>query len=367
MTDKVKVEVKDVVKKFDKVVALNHLSFKVREGEILSLLGPSGCGKTTALRVIAGFEDIDEGEVLLDGVVVTSPHKKILIPPEKRNLGLVFQSYALWPHMTVYDNIAYPLKLRKVPKNEIDEKVKNVLELVGLSGLENRYPSQLSGGQQQRVALARSLVYEPKLLLLDEPLSNLDLRVREAMRGELRRILKKIGITAIYVTHDQEEAFVISDRILLMRNGKKIQEGTPRQIYDHPANLFVAEFIGKSNIFKADVKIINEQERLARVIVPDLSADLLCKYPPGMDINNSSLIAIRYNEIRICESKPNVEENVLKGEIVAQEYRGAFTDYKIQIGKSYINVTLEKPIEAKKKEVYLYIPPESIKLIPSTE
>jgi len=366
MTDKVKVEVKDVVKKFDKVIALNHLSFKVREGEILSLLGPSGCGKTTALRVIAGFEDIDEGEVLLDGIIVTSPRKKILIPPEKRNLGLVFQSYALWPHMTVYDNIAYPLKLRKEPKKEIDEKVKNVLELVGLSGLENRYPSQLSGGQQQRVALARSLVYEPKLLLLDEPLSNLDLRVREAMRGELRRILKKIGITAIYVTHDQEEAFVISDRILIMKEGKKIQEGTPKQIYDQPANLFVAEFIGKSNIFRADIKVLDERRHLARVTVPDLSADLLCKYSSSIDLNNSSFIAIRYNEVEVHESKPDIEENVVKGEIVAQEYRGAFTDYKIQIGKSCINVTCEKIIEPEKKEVYLYIPPESIKLLPDT-
>jgi len=364
---KYKVEVKDVVKKFGDVTALNHLSFKVKEGEILSLLGPSGCGKTTALRVIAGFEDIDEGEVLLDGIVVTSPSKKILVPPEKRHLGLVFQSYALWPHMTVYDNIAYGLKLRKVPKNEIDKKVEDVLRLVGLSGLGDRYPSQLSGGQQQRVALARSLVYEPKILLLDEPLSNLDLRVRETMRGELRTILKKTGITAIYVTHDQEEAFVISDRILLMKDGKKIQEGTPRQIYEHPANLFVAEFIGRSNIFKVHVKLIDEQRHLARVEVPDLSTELLCKYPADINPSDSSLIAIRYNEMEIYESDPHIKENVVKGKIVAREYRGGVTDYKVRVGKSFINVTQRKDIEDEKKEVYLYIPPESVKLLSIAE
>lgn len=364
-----KIEVKDEVKKFGKVVAVDHFTFSIREGEVLSLLGPSGCGKTTCLRTIAGLEDIDQGEILLDGAVVTSPSNKVFIPPEKRLLGLVFQSYALWPHMTVRENIAYGLRIRKFPKQEIDKKVKSSLELVGLSGLEGRYPSQLSGGQQQRVALARNLVYEPKVLLLDEPLSNLDLKERERMRGELKNLLKRIGITAMYVTHDQEEAFVISDRVILMKDGKKIQEGKPNQLYNEPANLFAAEFIGRANMLKAQVKGIDEQGHMAKLKVPEMDVELVCKYEPEEFPKDLSLIIIRHNEIGIYESKPSFHENLVKGEVISREYRGAIMDHKVQVVNCQIVVTTHRFCRlaetSEKKQVYLYIPPEAIKPIPS--
>lgn len=363
-----KVEIKDEVKRFGKVTAVDHLSLKASEAEILSLLGPSGCGKTTVMRTIAGLEDIDEGEIFLDGEVVTSATKKVFVSPEKRRLGLVFQGYALWPHMTVRGNIAYGLQVRKLPKGEIDKKVKGVLELVGLSGLGNRYPSQLSGGQQQRVALARNLAYEPKLILLDEPLSNLDLKERERMRGELQTLLKKIGITAIYVTHDQEEAFVISDRVILMKDGKMIQEGKPHQLYEEPANLFAAEFIGRANMFKAHLEKIIAEEHLAQIKVPDLDTVLVCKYVGETFPRDLSYIIMRHNEIGIYDSKPDNPENVVKGKVVAREYRGAITDHKIRVGNSQLVVTTHKFCSlantSEKKEVYLYVPPEAITPVP---
>ena len=217
---------------------------KAREGEFLTLLGPSGCGKTTTLRIIAGFERPDSGEVLFNGRAVND------IPPYERNIGIVFQDYALFPHMTVFKNVAFGLEMKKLPRQEIEKKVRWALELVGLGGLENRYPEQLSGGQQQRVALARALVIEPELLLLDEPLSNLDAKIRERLRGEVRRIQKELGITTIYVTHDQEEAMAISDRIALMNIGVIEQVGKPLELYYRPRTEFVARFLGLSNILE---------------------------------------------------------------------------------------------------------------------
>ena len=239
-----KIEAEGVVKRFGRVMtAVDGVSFAVKEGEILGLLGPSGCGKTTILRSISGLEEIDAGKIFLDGVVVSAPAQKIFVPPEKRRLGFVFQSYALWPNMTVKKNIEYCLK--GFSKAEKERRIANSLDLVGLSDVGERYPSQLSGGQQQRVALARSISYEPKVILLDEPLSNLDQKERERVRGELRVLLKRIGITTVFVTHDQEESFVICDRVILMNKGKIEQEGTPDSLYTSPSNLFVAEFIGR--------------------------------------------------------------------------------------------------------------------------
>jgi len=364
-----KIEVKDEVKKFGKLVAVDHFSFTVKEGEVISLLGPSGCGKTTVMRSVAGLEDIDEGEIFLDGEVVTSPSKKIFVSPEKRHLGLVFQSYALWPHMTVYKNVAYGLEGRKLSKQEISKRVQSSLELVGLSGLEQRYPSQLSGGQQQRVALARNLAYEPSVLLLDEPLSNLDLKVRERMRGELQNLLKRIGITAIYVTHDQEEAFVISDRVIVMKEGKMMQDGKPYEIYEAPVNLFVADFIGRANMLKAQLIELDETKSAATIKVPDMDTELICRYELEDFPKNLSLIIIRHNEVGIYESKPNFRENVVKGEVVSREYRGAIMDHRVQVGNSQIVVTTHKFCHLAKtlgkKQVYLYIPPEAIKPIPA--
>jgi iron(III) transport system ATP-binding protein len=242
-----KVEIDHIVKTYKKITALDDVSLTLEPGTMTAVLGPSGCGKTTLLRTLGGFLNADAGRVYFNGSDVT------FLPPQDRGAALVFQNYALWPHMSVFDNIAYGLKLRKVPKNEITERVHNMVALVDLDTevLEkNRKPAQLSGGQQQRVALARSLVIEPSLLLLDEPLSNLDAKVRSRLRIYIRELQQKIGITALYVTHDQEEALSIADKIVIMNRGKIMQTGTPEEIYSRPANIFVAEFIGDSTILQ---------------------------------------------------------------------------------------------------------------------
>jgi len=227
---------------------LNIPELEVKEGEFFTLLGPSGCGKTTTLRIIAGFEKA-KGRVYFDDEDVTDK------PPYERNIGIVFQDYALFPHMTVFENVAFGLRMRKVPEGEIKKMVKEVLSLVGLEGFENRYPEQLSGGQQQRVALARALVIKPRLLLLDEPLSNLDAKIRERLRGIVKRIQRELGITTIYVTHDQEEAMAISDRIAIMKDGKIVQIGEPLELYYHPRDEFVATFLGIGNLL--ELKAVN--------------------------------------------------------------------------------------------------------------
>lgn len=241
----VRVELRGVVKEWEDF-RLEIGELAVKDGEFLTLLGPSGCGKTTTLRIIAGFEKPDRGEILFDGRPVND------LPPYERGIGIVFQDYALFPHMTVFRNIAFGLEMKKLPKTEIERKVRWALELVGLSGLENRYPEQLSGGQQQRVALARALVVEPDVLLLDEPLSNLDAKIRERLRGEIKRIQRELGITTLYVTHDQEEAMAVSDRIAVMNFGRVEQVGKPLELYYRPKTEFVARFLGLSNIIEVE-------------------------------------------------------------------------------------------------------------------
>jgi len=239
----VRVELKGVLKGWeDFKLTVDHL--EARDGEFLTLLGPSGCGKTTTLRIIAGFEKPERGEILFDGKRVND------LPPYERGIGIVFQDYALFPHMTVFKNIAFGLEMKRLPKAEIERRVRWALELVGLEGLENRYPEQLSGGQQQRVALARALVVEPDVLLLDEPLSNLDAKIRERLRGEIKRIQRELGITTVYVTHDQEEAMAVSDRIAVMNVGRVEQVGKPLELYYRPRTEFVARFLGLSNILE---------------------------------------------------------------------------------------------------------------------
>jgi iron(III) transport system ATP-binding protein len=236
-----------LVKRFGALTAVDHIDLTVAEGEMVTLLGPSGCGKTTTLRMVAGLEVADAGSIRIGATTVFDRAAGIDVPSERRNLGMVFQSYAIWPHMTVFDNVAYGLRMRGVPMAERRRKVADVLALVGLSGREDTPATNLSGGQQQRVALARALVFEPQVLLLDEPLSNLDAKLREHMRFELRVMQSRVGVTALYVTHDQEEALTLSDRIVVMNEGRIEQAGTPREIYEQPATRFVAEFIGKAN------------------------------------------------------------------------------------------------------------------------
>lgn len=242
------VELQRVTKTFGRVIAVDDLSVQVKRGEFLTLLGPSGCGKTTTMRIIAGLESPTQGQVFIRNQEVTH------LPPYKRDVSLMFQNYALFPHKNIFDNVAFGLKYRKVPEAERRKRVREALELVHLPGIEERYPRQLSGGQQQRIALARALVVNPALLLLDEPLSNLDLKLREKMRVELKQIQEQVGITFIFVTHDQEEALTLSDTVAVMEAGKIVQVGSPREIYEQPRTEFVARFMGQSNILKGQVR-----------------------------------------------------------------------------------------------------------------
>src|SRR5262244_2105353 len=235
-----------LTKKFTGMAAVDDLRLEIKDGEFVSLLGPSGCGKTTTLRLVAGFLQPDAGEIRVNDKVISSA--SILIPPERRNMSMIFQSYAIWPHMTVFQNVAYGLKFKKLVSREVDEKTERLLRVVHLEALKARYPAELSGGQQQRVALARALVVEPQILLLDEPLSNLDANLREEMRGEIRRLHNEFGITSIYVTHDQAEAMTTSDRIAIMSEGRIEQIDDPLTLYNKPKTRYVAEFIGRSNI-----------------------------------------------------------------------------------------------------------------------
>lgn len=239
-----KLIIENLTKKFSKNEGVENINLRVKEHELLTLLGPSGCGKTTILRAIGGFNQIDSGRIFLDGKEIQD------LQPEKRPTGMVFQSYNLWPHMTIYENMAFGMQIRKCPKEQIKKEIQKMLELVRMDGSEKKYPSQLSGGQQQRIAIARALVLKPSLLLLDEPFSALDAKIRGQMREELKRIQREAGLTVMFVTHDQEEAMAISDRIAVMRQGHMEQVGKPEEIYDHPKTRFVAEFIGEMNFIE---------------------------------------------------------------------------------------------------------------------
>ncbi len=259
----VRVGFEHVTKTFGKVKAVDDVTVDIEEGELFLLLGPSGCGKTTALRIVAGFYRPDSGSLEFDGKEINN------LPPHKRNAGMVFQNYALWPHMKVYENVAFGLKMRNVSMNDRVERVKRVLDIVKMREYSDRLPSQLSGGQQQRVALARALVIEPSVLLLDEPLSNLDAKLRIEMRSEIRRIQKQLGITTIYVTHDQAEALSLADRIAVMDAGSISQVGPPREVYQFPENPFVAGFMGEANIFDGRIETIHKELATARVRIDD--------------------------------------------------------------------------------------------------
>lgn len=257
-----KLVVKDLIVRYGPVTAVEGVSFEVEEGEFISLLGPSGCGKTTTLRCIAGLKSCSAGEIRIDGEVVAGAGLEV--PPEKRGVNMVFQSYAIWPHMTVFENIAYGLRIQKLPSREITERVNDVLRRVGLTDFGKRYGTELSGGQQQRVAVARAIVTSPRLLLFDEPLSNLDAGLRERMRFELVDLQRSLKRTSLYVTHDQSEAMVMSDRIILMQRGRIEQQGSPRELYERPVSRFVAEFVGRANLQAGTLTSISGSDGLVR-------------------------------------------------------------------------------------------------------
>lgn len=304
------------------------LSLEIHKGECFTLLGPSGCGKTVLIRMIAGHEVPEQGKITIDNTVVADSASGEYIPPERRGLGIVFQDYAVWPHMTVYDNIAYPLKMEKRPKDEIDKLVMNMVEIVGMKGLEKRLPSELSGGQQQRVALARALVADPSVMLLDEPLSNLDANLREEMRFEIKALQRKFGITVMYVTHDQEVALAISDRIAIMDNEGRIRQiGTPYEIFEQPADLFIFKFMGIANF-------LNVREEGGKYVVGTGSQVVPWDAPQGSAA--SWVAGFRPSDVEISRSGEG-----LKGIVRRANFLGASMDYMIEIDGEHLRTELE--------------------------
>jgi len=313
--------------------AVDGVSFDVPAGEIVVLLGPSGCGKTTTLRCVAGLEHPTGGRISIGDRVVSEPERGILISPRERDIGMVFQSYAVWPHMTVRQNVAYPLKYRRASKGgDINAKVNETLELVGLGEYAERPVTSLSGGQMQRVALARSLVYRPQLLLLDEPLSNLDAKLRERLREDLRRILKQTGMTGLYVTHDQAEAVVLGDRIGVMKDGKLLQMATPGEIYNKPADSFVANFTGASNVLRG--KLLGRAgERATIDLGPVGKIDAWT--PQNLSAGDSVRVALRAENVRLGGDSGT---NTFKGRIVERHYQGMQTVYGVELGGQRLDV-----------------------------
>ena len=321
----------NISKTFDSLTAIDNISLDVYPGEFLTLLGPSGCGKTTILRVIAGFEDPTQGGVFLNGVRVNG------IPPNKRDVNTVFQSYALFPHKNVFDNIAFGLKIKKFDRKTIDEKVHAALELVKLTGFENRSIHQLSGGQQQRVAFARAFVNKPLVLLLDEPLSALDYRLRKEMQLEIRQLQRKLGITFVFVTHDQEEAITMSDRIVVMNQGRIEQDGSPKNIYEDPANLFVAKFVGEINIF--DGKVISVADSRMIADVEGVQFDLLNK--KGFAAGHKIKVLLRPEDLLIKKSGDECKRPYIEGKVQEMIYKGTTVDVLITMNSGQTILSTE--------------------------
>jgi putative spermidine/putrescine transport system ATP-binding protein/spermidine/putrescine transport system ATP-binding protein len=319
------VKFRGIVKRFGKVTAVEKMDLDVAEGDLVTLLGPSGCGKTTLLRMLAGLETPTEGDIFIKGKRINDT------PIHKRNLGMIFQNYALFPHKTIFDNVAFGLKYRSVPKDEIRKKVLNALEMVRLPGVENRKPSQLSGGQQQRIALARAIVIEPDVLLMDEPLSALDENLREEMRREIDNLQQQLGITTIFVTHDQREALSMSNKIVVMRNGKKQQEGSPQEVYNHSVNRFVADFLGHSNFIKSTVKEIGSP--YVKVALED-GEEMLSSPAHEVAPGEKAEVVIRAQKLGLGLREDFREQenmNVFFGRIVDRSYMGGEVSYFVKI------------------------------------
>jgi iron(III) transport system ATP-binding protein len=357
-----KLTIKNLTKKFDGVTAVDNFSLTIEEGEFIALVGPSGCGKTTTLRCVAGFIPVDDGQIILRDKIISS--SKYMLPPESRNMAMVFQSYAVWPHKTVFKNISFGLELRKTPKSEIRDRVMRSLELTKLKGLEKRYPNTLSGGQQQRVALARGLVVEPEILLLDEPLSNLDATLREEMRFDLREIQQKLKITSIYVTHDQAEAMVIADRIVVMKDGKIEQSGNAREIYHYPRSRFVAGFVGATNLLTGTI-----QEKNENVVSMKFQEGISMKLKPSEtgsvpDIGSEVYVSIRPESIVLRKEKIEAADNVYQGKIIGKTFLGDTYDYRFKVQNETLRVqtTSHKEFEID-SEAWIYIDPEFCKYV----
>ncbi|MEU4481093.1 ABC transporter ATP-binding protein [Micromonospora sp. NPDC023966] len=353
----------------ERVFAVNDIGFKVEEGELFTLLGPSGCGKTTTLRSIAGLESPDSGTIEVGDRVFFSGaagRKTVNVPANERGLGMVFQSYAIWPHMSVFDNVAFPLQVKKrrerPGKREIAERVMRVLETMELGSYADRQATKLSGGQQQRLALARALVMEPPLLLLDEPLSNLDAKLRESLRYELKRLQRELGITSVYVTHDQTEALVLSTSIAVMRSGKVVQLGRPREIYENPNCKFVAEFIGTSNFIAGNV-VAKDGERYSvgtedGQLLVDSAADL----PVGADV----IVSIRPEAVEVStSSRAGAVPNEWTGTVLTRAFLGEAVDHVVKVGKHEIRARGNPSVSIEQgTSIYLRLDPSKLALVP---
>ena len=354
--DTVHLKIANVSKRFGDVQALDNVSIDIPKGSFTTFLGPSGCGKTTMLRTIAGFYEADQGEISIGGRLINN------VPSHQRNAIMVFQDYALFPHMNIKGNIAYGLKIQKIPEKEIVSRVENTMQYLGIQGLGDRTPGQISGGQQQRVALARALVMEPEVLLLDEPLSNLDAKLRMTIRAELRQLQKRLGITTIYVTHDQAEALALSDQIAVMNAGKKVQIGSPWEIYYQPVNPFVADFVGTANLLEGHVI-----EPYKGALLVNIDATKIRIDEPNETLNRGDAvtICIRPETIELFSKASDDMLNVMKGEISNYIFEGAHIRYWIKVGTRTLMVDVFDPSEkgVYEGEIFLRFHPGKIHIL----
>ena len=340
-----------------RVAAVQDVSLSIPDGKLLTLLGPSGCGKTTTLRCIAGLERPDSGRIVIGDRTVLDPSHGVFVPPAERGIGMVFQSYAIWPHMSVFENVAFPLRVsrtRKYNSSEIVEKVRRALEMVRLGGYEDRRATQLSGGQQQRLALARGLVAEPRLILLDEPLSNLDAKLREQMRFELKHLQMKLGLTAVYVTHDQSEALALSDEIAVFNQGRVVQLGTPLEIYRHPNSEFVADFVGSTNFLRGTVRASAAIGAVGQI--ETAQGTFLCTFAASLPVGGKAVISIRPEDIGLAADGDGV-----KATVTAKVFLGEVIDYLVMLNGQELRVRhrarreYDHPVGA---SVMLTLPPD---------
>jgi ABC-type Fe3+/spermidine/putrescine transport system ATPase subunit len=365
MSDQSVLRLVNVSKLFGQVRAADRVTLEVQRGEVFTLLGPSGCGKTTTLRLVAGLERLDEGEIWVGDRPVASASRRIFVPAHKRRMGMVFQSYAIWPHLTVFENVAYPLRARGVGGAQLREKVATALKLVGLEGLENRPGPLLSGGQQQRVALARAIVYEPDILLLDEPFSNLDAKLREHMRVEVRRLQRQLGITVLFVTHDQVEALSLSDRIAVMEGGHVVQVGAPQDLYDTPQEGFVRDFLGKSVLLSGQVAGVGPDGRV-EVVVHGKSHPLVLQDSSLTSdaVSQPVYLAIRPEDIVLVQDADGADgNNRLEGRIDTLLFVGDRYECHVQLGSEEIAIYLPRHTHYREGQtIQLRFPPEALNI-----
>ncbi len=350
----------------ERVHVLKGISLDIPEGSLYTFLGPSGCGKTTTLRCVAGLERPDGGKISIDGKAVFASGERVYIPTNKRPIGMVFQSYAIWPHMTVFENVAYPLTIQRRPKSEIRKRVEDVLKVVGLHGLEDRPAPKLSGGQQQRVAFARALVNEPKVMLLDEPLSNLDAKLREQMRFEIKALQRRVNITTIYVTHDQAEALAISDQIAVMHSGKLIEIGTPHQLYSRPKRKFTATFLGLTNLIEGRVLELGGDSKPGRM---ETKRGILSFIPAsGLAKDQPVVLSIRPEHIQVHKEKPQGLDNVVEGAVKEAIFMGDAYHCQIAVGDVLLRVHTHPFLSMSPGEkVYLHLDPQSCNGLPAED